>query len=150
MNWKSVSLCIQGSLFGLISGLIITLWVGIGAQVYPPLPIKTNPLPLSVAGCGAGDTNITTTVAAWSTTSQLTTESRQECFFFSRFCISPTRHHWESKHHCFLPDRDELLHFYVLSLKQQHPYTYYFFCNTIHCMSTECKVNHKMYHLFII
>lgn len=64
-----------GSLFGLISGLIITLWVGIGAQVYPPLPIKTNPLPLSVAGCGAGDTNITTTVAAWSTTSLLTTES---------------------------------------------------------------------------
>ncbi|KAF4079108.1 hypothetical protein AMELA_G00189150 [Ameiurus melas] len=64
-----------GSLFGLISGLIITLWVGIGAQVYPPLPIKTNPLPLSVAGCDAGDTNITTTMAAWSTTALPTTES---------------------------------------------------------------------------
>ncbi|KAG7326510.1 hypothetical protein KOW79_009911 [Hemibagrus wyckioides] len=57
-----------GSLTGLITGLIITLWVGIGAQVYPPLPIKTKPLPLSVSGCHVGDTNITTTVAAWTST----------------------------------------------------------------------------------
>ncbi|KAI5628484.1 sodium-coupled monocarboxylate transporter 1 [Silurus asotus] len=66
-----------GSLSGLILGLIITLWVGIGAQVYPPLPNKTNPLPLSVDGCKTGDTNLTTTVTAWPMT-PLTTEPRQE------------------------------------------------------------------------
>ncbi|MCJ8729484.1 hypothetical protein PDJAM_G00106770 [Pangasius djambal] len=64
-----------GGLSGLITGLIITLWVGIGAQVYPPLPNKTNPLALSVAGCDSGNTNITTTVAAWSSTALPTTES---------------------------------------------------------------------------
>lgn len=82
-----ISLCIQGSLIGLITGLIITLWVGIGAQVYPPLSSKTKPLALSVAGCDAGDKNITTTVAAWSSTAQPTTESRQE-IFVSRFYVA--------------------------------------------------------------
>ncbi|KAI4902978.1 hypothetical protein NFI96_000541 [Prochilodus magdalenae] len=52
----------NGTLVGLITGLIITLWAGIGAQLYPPLPIKTRPLPLSVAGC-VSDVNITTTLA---------------------------------------------------------------------------------------
>ncbi|XP_026875011.2 sodium-coupled monocarboxylate transporter 1 [Electrophorus electricus] len=55
-----------GGLVGLITGLIITLWVGIGAQVYPPLPTKTKPLPLSVAGCDADEINITTALPAWS------------------------------------------------------------------------------------
>ncbi|KAB5584089.1 hypothetical protein PHYPO_G00103410 [Pangasianodon hypophthalmus] len=64
-----------GGLTGLITGLIITLWVGIGAQVYPPLPNKTKPLALSVAGCDSGNTNITTTVAAWTSTALPTTES---------------------------------------------------------------------------
>lgn len=74
--------CIQGGLIGLISGLIITLWVGIGAQIYPPLPVKTRPLALSVAGCDAGDTNISTTVAAWSSTVLTPTEPRHEIFLF--------------------------------------------------------------------
>ncbi|KAJ8260432.1 hypothetical protein GJAV_G00182030 [Gymnothorax javanicus] len=53
-----------GSLVGLIVGLVLTLWVGIGAQVYPPLLEKTLPLNTSVAGC---DLNYTTT-APWSIT----------------------------------------------------------------------------------
>ncbi|XP_010211212.1 PREDICTED: LOW QUALITY PROTEIN: sodium-coupled monocarboxylate transporter 1 [Tinamus guttatus] len=40
-----------GAFVGLISGFIITLWVGIGAQTYPPLPTRTNPLTLSTAMC---------------------------------------------------------------------------------------------------
>ncbi|NXA54181.1 SC5A8 protein, partial [Nothocercus julius] len=40
-----------GAFVGLISGFIITLWVGIGAQNYPPLPTRTNPLSLSTAMC---------------------------------------------------------------------------------------------------
>uniref|UniRef100_A0AAY4D0B6 Solute carrier family 5 member 8 n=1 Tax=Denticeps clupeoides TaxID=299321 RepID=A0AAY4D0B6_9TELE len=41
----------KGGLAGLITGLILTLWVGIGAQIYPPGPDKTLPLPLSTLGC---------------------------------------------------------------------------------------------------
>ncbi|KAM9408554.1 sodium-coupled monocarboxylate transporter 1 [Pholidichthys leucotaenia] len=40
-----------GGLVGLIIGLVLTLWVGIGAQIYPPTADKTNPLPVSKAGC---------------------------------------------------------------------------------------------------
>ncbi|XP_051568666.1 sodium-coupled monocarboxylate transporter 1-like [Myxocyprinus asiaticus] len=56
-----------GGLVGLISGLVITLWVGIGAQLYPPLPEKTLRLPLSVEGCISWDMNQTTTVTPFST-----------------------------------------------------------------------------------
>lgn len=35
----------------MIIGLVLTVWVGIGAQIYPPTAEKTNPLPLSTANC---------------------------------------------------------------------------------------------------
>ncbi|XP_046882568.1 sodium-coupled monocarboxylate transporter 1 [Hypomesus transpacificus] len=54
-----------GGLTGLILGLVITLWVGIGAQIYPPTPDKTNPLPLSTAGCNRTVHFNATTVAPW-------------------------------------------------------------------------------------
>ncbi|XP_036386670.1 sodium-coupled monocarboxylate transporter 1 [Megalops cyprinoides] len=65
-----------GGLVGLITGLIVTLWVGIGAQVYPPLPDKTLPLNVSVAGClynnsHSQDSNFTT-MAPWSSAVTLT------------------------------------------------------------------------------
>jgi len=63
----------QGGLVGLISGLVITLWVGIGAQLYPPLPEKILRLPLSVEGCIAQDVNVTTTMTPFSTVLQTTT-----------------------------------------------------------------------------
>ncbi|KAK7145175.1 hypothetical protein R3I94_011314 [Phoxinus phoxinus] len=62
-----------GGLVGLISGLVITLWVGIGAQLYPPLPEKILRLPLSVEGCVAQDLNETTTMIPFSTVLQTTT-----------------------------------------------------------------------------
>uniref|UniRef100_A0A672ZHD7 Solute carrier family 5 member 8, like n=1 Tax=Sphaeramia orbicularis TaxID=375764 RepID=A0A672ZHD7_9TELE len=40
-----------GGLIGMIIGLVLTLWVGIGAQIYPPTAEKTNPLPLSIENC---------------------------------------------------------------------------------------------------
>uniref|UniRef100_A0A8C7DGU5 Solute carrier family 5 member 8, like n=1 Tax=Oncorhynchus kisutch TaxID=8019 RepID=A0A8C7DGU5_ONCKI len=49
MFWRTANS--TGGLTGLIVGLVITLWVGFGAQIYPPLADKTNPLPISVAGC---------------------------------------------------------------------------------------------------
>ncbi|XP_062327868.1 sodium-coupled monocarboxylate transporter 1 [Osmerus eperlanus] len=54
-----------GGLSGLILGLVITLWVGIGAQIYPPTTYKTNPLPLSTAGCNRTVDFNATTVAPW-------------------------------------------------------------------------------------
>ncbi|XP_064199282.1 sodium-coupled monocarboxylate transporter 1-like [Anguilla rostrata] len=40
-----------GGLAGLLSGLVLSLWVGIGAQVYPPQPESSRPLNLTTAGC---------------------------------------------------------------------------------------------------
>ncbi|XP_061075950.1 sodium-coupled monocarboxylate transporter 1 [Conger conger] len=59
-----------GGVVGLCSGLLLTLWVGIGAQVYPPLPEKTLALNVSVAGCNRSlDLS---TVAPWSSAVPLT------------------------------------------------------------------------------
>lgn len=51
----------------MIIGLVLTLWVGIGAQIYPPTAEKTNPLPLTTAGCAHN-----TTQAPWTTPVTLT------------------------------------------------------------------------------
>ncbi|XP_064161929.1 sodium-coupled monocarboxylate transporter 1 [Anguilla rostrata] len=55
-----------GGLVGLCAGLLLTLWVGIGAQVYPPLPEKTLPLNVSVAGCNRSQDLNFTTATPWS------------------------------------------------------------------------------------
>lgn len=49
-----------GGLSGMIVGLVLTLWVGIGGQLYPPTSDKTNPLPVSTAGCDSISQNFTT------------------------------------------------------------------------------------------
>ncbi|XP_068133074.1 sodium-coupled monocarboxylate transporter 1-like isoform X2 [Hyperolius riggenbachi] len=40
-----------GAVVGLLSGFSVSLWVGIGAQIYPPLPERSRPLSLSTQGC---------------------------------------------------------------------------------------------------
>ncbi|KAM3858990.1 sodium-coupled monocarboxylate transporter 1 [Diretmus argenteus] len=40
-----------GALTGLVSGLGLSLWVGIGAQIYPPPPEMSRPLVLNTEGC---------------------------------------------------------------------------------------------------
>ncbi|KAJ8399567.1 hypothetical protein AAFF_G00409780 [Aldrovandia affinis] len=63
----------KGGLVGLAMGLVLTLWVGIGAQVYPPLPDKTLPLNVSVAGCYNHSQDLGfTTIAPWSSAVTLT------------------------------------------------------------------------------
>ncbi|XP_013882462.1 sodium-coupled monocarboxylate transporter 1 isoform X2 [Austrofundulus limnaeus] len=47
----------KGAVSGLLSGLVISLWVGIGAQVYPPPPEVVHPLPLRTDGCNFTTTN---------------------------------------------------------------------------------------------
>ncbi|NXJ59256.1 SC5A8 protein, partial [Rostratula benghalensis] len=50
-----------GAFVGLVSGFIISLWVGIGSQIYPPLPERTKPLYLSTEGCNISSVNFTST-----------------------------------------------------------------------------------------
>ncbi|NXF83017.1 SC5A8 protein, partial [Sclerurus mexicanus] len=50
-----------GAFVGLISGFAVSLWVGIGSQIYPPLPERTKPLYLSTAGCNISSGNLTST-----------------------------------------------------------------------------------------
>uniref|UniRef100_A0A8C5HS10 Sodium-coupled monocarboxylate transporter 1-like n=1 Tax=Gouania willdenowi TaxID=441366 RepID=A0A8C5HS10_GOUWI len=52
-------------LVGMVVGLVLTLWVGIGAQVYPPTAEKTNPLPVSTAGCNNTMGEDYTTATPW-------------------------------------------------------------------------------------
>ncbi|XP_056425376.1 sodium-coupled monocarboxylate transporter 1-like isoform X1 [Hyla sarda] len=49
-----------GAIVGLLVGFAVSLWAGIGAQIYPPLPERSRPLPLSTAYCNSSDSvNIT-------------------------------------------------------------------------------------------
>ncbi|XP_061213369.1 sodium-coupled monocarboxylate transporter 1 [Neopsephotus bourkii] len=50
-----------GAFVGLVSGFVISLWVGIGSQIYPPLPERTKPLSLSTIGCNISSGNLTAT-----------------------------------------------------------------------------------------
>ncbi|NWW51026.1 SC5A8 protein, partial [Pedionomus torquatus] len=50
-----------GAFVGLVSGFVISLWVGIGSQIYPPLPERTKPLHLSTVGCNISAVNFTST-----------------------------------------------------------------------------------------
>nr|XP_046168622.1 sodium-coupled monocarboxylate transporter 1-like [Oncorhynchus gorbuscha] len=70
MFWRTANS--TGGLTGLIVGLVITLWVGIGAQIYPPLADKTNPLPISVAGCNHTQDLNYTTLAPWTSAVTMT------------------------------------------------------------------------------
>ncbi|XP_043846077.1 sodium-coupled monocarboxylate transporter 1-like [Dromiciops gliroides] len=40
-----------GSFMGLMSGLCLSIWIGVGAYFYPPPASRTLPLPLSTANC---------------------------------------------------------------------------------------------------
>ncbi|XP_061792867.1 sodium-coupled monocarboxylate transporter 1 isoform X2 [Nerophis lumbriciformis] len=60
----------MGGLAGMVLGLVLTLWVGIGGQIYPATTAKTNPLPVSTVGCNSTHQYNTTTTAPW--TSPLT------------------------------------------------------------------------------
>ncbi|XP_042352836.1 sodium-coupled monocarboxylate transporter 1 isoform X1 [Plectropomus leopardus] len=62
-----------GGLSGMIVGLALTLWVGIGGQIYPPTVEKTNPLPVSTVNCSTMSQNFTTT-APWTSPVTLTVQ----------------------------------------------------------------------------
>lgn len=54
----------KGALSGLVTGLVVSLWLGIGAQIKPPPPSLTRPLSLTTEGCNftaIGNPNWTST-----------------------------------------------------------------------------------------
>ncbi|XP_066490585.1 sodium-coupled monocarboxylate transporter 1-like [Tiliqua scincoides] len=53
----------KGAFSGLVCGFIIVVWVGIGSQLYPPQPHRTEPLHLSTAGCHVSNWTVPTTIA---------------------------------------------------------------------------------------
>ncbi|XP_048408811.1 sodium-coupled monocarboxylate transporter 1 isoform X2 [Stegostoma tigrinum] len=63
---------LQGALSGLAISFLLTMWMGIGGQVYQPLPDQTRPLPLSTAGCffNITDTPEPVTGSPWTTINQ--------------------------------------------------------------------------------
>ncbi|NP_001084454.1 sodium-coupled monocarboxylate transporter 1 [Xenopus laevis] len=52
-----------GAVIGLLSGFAISLWVGIGSQIYAPSPSSSLPKPLSLEGC-----NFTSIESNWTST----------------------------------------------------------------------------------
>ncbi|KAG9490556.1 hypothetical protein GDO78_006080 [Eleutherodactylus coqui] len=57
-----------GAVIGLLVGFTISLWVGIGSQIYPPLPLRSLPKYLSVEGC-----NFSNTDTNWNLTTEIPT-----------------------------------------------------------------------------
>lgn len=57
-----------GAIVGLLVGFAVSLWVGIGSQIYPPLPIRSLPKFLSVEGC-----NFNITETNWTSTTTFPT-----------------------------------------------------------------------------
>ncbi|XP_031734188.1 sodium-coupled monocarboxylate transporter 1 [Anarrhichthys ocellatus] len=64
-----------GGLVGMILGLVLTLWVGIGGQVYPQTSEKTNPLQVSTVGCNSTMGQNYTTTAPWTSAVTLTSQA---------------------------------------------------------------------------
>lgn len=59
---------------GLITGLVLTLWVGIGSLIYPASVDKTNPLPLTDEGCNNTIGQNYTTMVPWTSVEPSTAE----------------------------------------------------------------------------
>uniref|UniRef100_A0A8C6LZQ7 Solute carrier family 5 member 8, like n=1 Tax=Nothobranchius furzeri TaxID=105023 RepID=A0A8C6LZQ7_NOTFU len=69
-QFTAVVFAFQGGLSGMIIGLALTLWVGIGGQIYPPTDEKTKPLSVSTSGCNNSQSN--TTASPWTSPVTLT------------------------------------------------------------------------------
>ncbi|XP_032898629.1 sodium-coupled monocarboxylate transporter 1 isoform X1 [Amblyraja radiata] len=63
-----------GAISGLVVSFVVTLWAGIGGQIYPPSDDKTRPLSVSIEGClfNVTEPTGTATVSTWTTMSQVT------------------------------------------------------------------------------
>ncbi|XP_053572970.1 sodium-coupled monocarboxylate transporter 1 [Bombina bombina] len=62
-----------GAIVGLLAGFSVSLWVGIGAQIYPALPIRSMPKYLSVEGCNFSDIATSNFTSNWTSPIPLST-----------------------------------------------------------------------------
>ncbi|KAK6482711.1 sodium-coupled monocarboxylate transporter 1-like [Huso huso] len=67
-----------GGLVGLVCGFAVSLWVGIGSQVYSVLPESTRPLHLSTAGCNLSSLTVDSNWTAATEMTPLTTTLLKE------------------------------------------------------------------------
>ncbi|RXM33405.1 Sodium-coupled monocarboxylate transporter 1 [Acipenser ruthenus] len=67
-----------GGLVGLVCGFAVSLWVGIGSQVYSVLPESTRPLHLSTAGCNLSSLAVDSNWTAATEMTPLTTTLLKE------------------------------------------------------------------------
>uniref|UniRef100_A0A3P9AGQ7 Solute carrier family 5 member 12 n=1 Tax=Esox lucius TaxID=8010 RepID=A0A3P9AGQ7_ESOLU len=82
----------QGAAGGLIVGIALSFWVGIGAFIYPAQEIHTRPLSLSVDGCLQPNSSITHTTAplSYQNATILSPSFARELIGVSEICWSGT------------------------------------------------------------
>ncbi|XP_053506352.1 sodium-coupled monocarboxylate transporter 1 isoform X2 [Ictalurus furcatus] len=69
----------KGGLAGLVSGLVVSLWICVGAQIYHPLPENTRPLHLQTHGCSVTtDENDLMNWTSYSTLASYVTSAEQD------------------------------------------------------------------------
>lgn len=72
-------LCPQGAVGGLILGISLSFWVGVGGFIHPASPNSTHPLPLSTENCNL----LNTTAAPVPQTVTLDTGYHILCLYYS-------------------------------------------------------------------
>lgn len=94
LNCDIITHVFQGGLAGLLSGLIVSLWVCVGAQFYKPLAENIRPLALQTHGCNVTtDENYVLNWTSYSTQASYVTSAEQhkamdrcEAFYITISC----------------------------------------------------------------
>ncbi|KAF5926539.1 hypothetical protein HPG69_001167 [Diceros bicornis minor] len=95
-----------GALAGLLTGFAVSLWVGIGSQLYPPLPERTMPLSLETHGC-----NSTYNGTNWMTTTEMPLSA--SAFQVHNVERTPLMDNWYSLSYLYFSTLGTLMTFFV-------------------------------------
>ncbi|XP_004418075.1 PREDICTED: sodium-coupled monocarboxylate transporter 1 [Ceratotherium simum simum] len=95
-----------GALAGLLTGFAVSLWVGIGSQLYPPLPERTMPLSLETHGC-----NSTYNGTNWMTTTEMPLST--SAFQVHNVERTPLMDNWYSLSYLYFSTLGTLVTFFV-------------------------------------
>jgi len=69
---------IQGAYVGITTGLIVTTWVGIGAQIYKPPILGPVPPPMTTTECPYRNLTVNSTVDLFTSTTELSSTDSLE------------------------------------------------------------------------
>ncbi|ELK10337.1 Sodium-coupled monocarboxylate transporter 1 [Pteropus alecto] len=95
-----------GALTGLLAGFVVSLWVGIGAQLYPPLPERSMPLSLETYGC-----NSTHNGSNWMTTTEIPFST--SAFQVNNVVRTPLMDNWYSLSYLYFSTLGTLIALFV-------------------------------------